>query len=355
MRDPFSWSLPIGRLFGITIRVHILFPVIAIPLILRVAAQKNVIPGTWIDATMLVGLLFISVLLHEFGHCFGARMVDGDASEILIWPLGGLASVEVPHRPWPHFFMTLMGPMVNVVICAVCLLLLLTVADPPVQPLWNPFTDYPYRWHSDGSMKLTDWDGNTIFTSNLGTVVLTRLFYVNWVLFLLNVFVFAYPMDGGRIFQSMLWPRWGYRQATLAAVVVSFIFMFAIGVFSLAANEVFALALAIFIFSSARQQWILLETGGEESVFGYDFSQGYTSLERDQPPPAPRKRRPNFWQRWLQRRAARKLQRELETREAEEKRMDELLEKIQREGKQSLTDEENRFLKRVADKYRNRQ
>jgi hypothetical protein len=89
-------------------------------------------------------------------------------------------------------------------------------------------------------------------------------------------------------------------------------------------------------------------------VFGYDFSQGYTSLERDEPPP-PRKRRPNFWQRWLQRRAARKLQAEAERREAEERRMDELLEKIQREGKQALTDEENRFLKRVADKYRNRQ
>jgi hypothetical protein len=35
--------------------------------------------------------------------------------------------------------------------------------------------------------------------------------------------------------------------------------------------------------------------------------------------------------------------------------MDELLDKIQRQGKQSLTEEENRFLKRVADKYRNRQ
>ena len=43
-----------------------------------------------------------------------------------------------------------------------------------------------------------------------------------------------------------------------------------------------------------------------------------------------------------------------ERQEADERRMDQLLEKIQREGRQSLTDEENRFLKRVADKYRNR-
>ena len=100
---------------------------------------------------------------------------------------------------------------------------------------------------------------------------------------------------------------------------------------------------------------ITLETGGEESLFGYDFSQGYTSLERDEPPrKKPRRRKVNFFQRWLQRRAARKLQREQERQLAEEQRMDELLAKIQREGRQSLTDEENRFLKRVADKYRNR-
>src|SRR5262249_13178460 len=150
-----------------------------------------------------------------------------------------------------------------------------------------------------GMMRLTNWEGTPVDVTSMGTIVLTRLFYVNWLLFLFNL-IPAYPMDGGRLLQSALWPRWGYRQATLAAVIFSFIFMFAIGIFSLAVNEVFALALAIFIFASARQQWILLETGGEESVFGYDFSQGYTSLERDQPPPAPRKRRPNFWQRWLQ-------------------------------------------------------
>jgi Zn-dependent protease len=355
MRDPFSWSFPIGRLFGITIRVHVLFPVIAIPLILRVGFQNDVIPGTWIDATMLVGLLFISVLLHEFGHCFGARMVEGDASEILMWPLGGLAAVDIPHRPWPHFITALMGPAVNVVICAICVVLLATVVDPAVQPMWNPFTAYPYRWHENGMMRFTDWDGNYIMVKSLGTIVVSRLFYVNWILLLINVLLVAYPLDGGRMFQALLWwLRDSYRSAMHVAVVVGFLFMFVVGIFSLAANEVFALGLAMIIFAGCRQQWILLETGGEESLFGYDFSQGYTSLERDQPPP-PRKRRPNFWQRWLQGRAARKLQRELETRKAEEKRMDELLEKIQREGKQSLTDEENRFLKRVADKYRNRQ
>ena len=100
---------------------------------------------------------------------------------------------------------------------------------------------------------------------------------------------------------------------------------------------------------------LVLETGGDDPLLGqYDFSQGYTSLERDEPP-APRVRRKSWWQRWLQERAAKKVQREAEQREAEEKRMDELLDKIQRHGRDSLTAEEQRFLKRVSERYRNRQ
>ena len=44
----------------------------------------------------------------------------------------------------------------------------------------------------------------------------------------------------------------------------------------------------------------------------------------------------------------------MENREADEQRMDQLLDKIQREVKGALTDEERRFLKRVSERYRNR-
>src|SRR3954471_22938607 len=103
MHDPFAWSVPLGRLFGVTVRVHWLFPFVALGAVLQVAFHKpypeyKPPEGAWVDAAVLIGLLFVSVLLHEFGHCFGARAVDGDAQEILLWPLGGLAACEVPHR-----------------------------------------------------------------------------------------------------------------------------------------------------------------------------------------------------------------------------------------------------------------
>ena len=119
MRDPMSWSLPLGRLFGITIKMHWLFPVVAIGLILRIVFQKEPRPpeGAWIDMAVIVGMLALSVLLHEFGHCFGARWMDGEANEILLWPLGGLAYCDVPHTPKANFVCTACGPLVNLLLC----------------------------------------------------------------------------------------------------------------------------------------------------------------------------------------------------------------------------------------------
>jgi hypothetical protein len=110
--------------------------------------------------------------------------------------------------------------------------------------------------------------------------------------------------------------------------------------------------LALFIAATCWQQARLMEMGSDESTFGYDFSQGYTSLERDQQ--QPRRKRQSWWQRWWQQRAERKRRREEERRQAEEQRLDELLAKIQRTGKESLTEEERRFMTRVSARYRNR-
>src|SRR5436190_5962154 len=128
MQDPFAWSIPCGRLFGITIRVHILFPAVALALILRLAFVSK-IPHVWVDLTLLVVILFLTVLLHELGHCFGARAVNGDAHEILMWPLGGLAYVDVPHTPRANFITVVCGPAVNLVLGLGALLLLWLTAN----------------------------------------------------------------------------------------------------------------------------------------------------------------------------------------------------------------------------------
>jgi Zn-dependent protease len=340
-------------MFGITIRLHILFPIFVLIVWLKVATDQKAPAGIGLEMLIILALLFVSVLLHEFGHCFGARLVDGEANEVLLWPLGGLANCEVPHTPRANFITAAAGPLTNLLLCVLVGAALAFCSfrpsfDPRINQLWDT------ELHKfDGTLYSSDAIRAGVERLEYWQVLLARFFWLNWVGFLVNVLIIGFPLDGGRMFQALLWPRLGYRQAMVWAIFVGFVFMFIIAVYALVNEILLVLVLAWFIYQSCKQQWILLETGAEDTLFGYDFSQGYTSLERDQPPP-PRKKRPNFFQRWLQRRRAVKLQREQERAAAEERRMDELLEKIQREGRASLTDEENRFLKRVADKYRNR-
>jgi stage IV sporulation protein FB len=359
MRDPFFWSIPLGRLFGITIRVHIMFPVVALAMILRLylktvpgTHEPYFLPGTWIDGLVLTALFFVSVLLHEFGHCFAARWVDGDATEILMWPLGGLASVDLPHQPRAHFITAAAGPVVNLVLCVVIALLLAFAVQPGYQPIWNPFANNILRVDAEGSMSLLTWGGEAQKVNQPWTLFLARMFWVNWVLFLLNAALVCYPMDFGRMLQAVLWPSLGNRQATLIVIYVGFVYTVAVGLVSIVYEEILIFCLAIFIYISCRAQLFILETGGDEGLFGYDFSQGYTSLEREQPQITTK--RTSWWKRWRENRAARKMQREIKTREEDERRLDELLEKVQKLGINALSDEERRFMKRVSDRYRNR-
>jgi hypothetical protein len=115
-------------------------------------------------------------------------------------------------------------------------------------------------------------------------------------------------------------------------------------------NESLLMGLSLFILYSCFTRLSTLEA--EDGLYG-DFSQGYLSLERDEGP-VPRPKKQNFLKRWLQVRAARRLQREIEQRQMDDERMDQLLDKIAKFGKAALTDEERRFMERVSARYRNR-
>jgi stage IV sporulation protein FB len=307
-----------------------------------------------------VALLFVSVVLHEFGHCFGARSVGGDAQDVLIWPLGGLANLEVPQTPRANLITAACGPLVNLVLCIACGLLLYFACSPGIEPTWNPLAGYVCRGNAGPSfpsvVQLPTWQGGVEqFQPYSLPVLLTHLFYVNWLLLVINVVLIGFPLDGGRIFQSILWFFVGYRRATFAAVIAGIVVTVVVGLYAIVYQEVLAIGLAFFIWIACMNQWHVLELGADDSLFGYDFSQGYTSLEREHgstAAPAPPKQ--SWWKRWRQQRAMKKQQREQERREMEERRMDELLEKISAQGMAALTDEERRFMKQFSDRYRNK-
>lgn len=374
MRDPMNWALPVFRAFGIPVKVHIFFFVVTFGLFLRELTLPWMKDVWWVDIFLLtIVVLFGVILLHEFGHCFGARFVDGDAKEVLIWPLGGLAFVDVPHTPRAHFIAAAAGPAMNIVICFVCAVLMSLAG---FLPSLNPFID-PYR------AEIAKFNGRTytssyshkyymigtnkeVITPNLDpeeaqargveralapiwVVWLYRIFWLSWILFLFNLLP-AYPLDGGRLLQCVIWARTDYRRGVVVAAYSGFVVSVLFLLLSIAKDESLLMGLALFMMYEASLALYQLET--EDGPFGYDFSAGYTSLEKDEEKPKKQKK-VGWFTRWRQARRARRLQREAEERQRDEERMDQLLEKIARSGKESLTDEEKRFLERVSARKRN--
>src|SRR5271156_1913025 len=63
--------------------------------------------------------LFLIVTLHEFGHSLACRQVGGQANQIVLWPLGGVAYVNPPQRPGATLWSIAAGPLVNVALAPI--------------------------------------------------------------------------------------------------------------------------------------------------------------------------------------------------------------------------------------------
>jgi hypothetical protein len=216
----------------------------------------------------------------------------------------------------------------------------------------NPPVDRPDK-DQPALMYLKEHKDIRVYSAHLETwqMLLVQFFLVNWLLLAVNLLP-GFPLDGGRILQCYLWRRTDYRQATATAAWVGFLVMLVVAIYSIAVNDILPAGLAVIIYLMCRQQLYQLEHMEEASNMGYDFSAGYTSLEREEEAPPPPKPKLNWFQRMRQQWSERRAKRDQERREAEERRLDEILEKIHREGKQSLTAEEQRFLQRLS--HRNR-
>jgi len=222
-----GWSLPIFRIAGIQLRIHVTFVLLIAWLAFGYYAQGGSPAAA--EGVIFVLLLFLCVVLHEFGHALAAKSFGINTPDITLLPIGGVARLErMPEEPKQELVIAVAGPAVNVVIA-----LGLFVAG---GSFINPFV-------------------NSAAPERVGLV--SQLLIINVLLVAFNLLP-AFPMDGGRVLRALLATRMSYARATQIAATVGQGFAFVFGFIGLIWNP-FLIFIALFVYIGASQEAALAQ------------------------------------------------------------------------------------------------
>jgi hypothetical protein len=308
--NPMRWALPLYRLWGITVKLHLIFILFVIIRLITAGSPDSL--GFQLTAIMLV-IVFGLVLLHEYGHCFACRWVEGEADEIMLWPLGGLAYCRPPHEWKAELITVIGGPGVNAVLLVPLAVLSMLVNGGWEYAVFNPFRP---NWPPGGLLE------NSIF----------MLHYINLVLLLFNMLVPMYPMDAGRIVQCLMWRKMGYEKSLWISCNIGVGAALALAVVAFATDQMLLLGIALFGGFTCWQQKQSLKMMGFEP----QYAAAYAAAEQSQKRKGP----------------TRSQMAAIKKRQEEEARVEKLLAKIAQQGMASLTPKERKFLDRVSAKKR---
>jgi len=195
-------SFHLITLFGIPIRVHLLLPFCMIAAGISAALQTAMYMPAIIMAMVISGpLLFMTVLVHEFGHMFAALRCGCRAEHILLWPLGGLAVIgqgaQGALSPKEQIFVSIMGPLTHL----------------PMIAGWYGVLALLNKGH------MTLVDNGYAYTDQLGPLVAMAMISNNVAMLLFNLLVPCFPLDCSQILVSaMLWS--GYQPSFAAKILV---------------------------------------------------------------------------------------------------------------------------------------
>lgn len=188
------WSVKLVTIKGIRLYLHVTFLFFAAWMI-TINAAAGMQAGQLFWTTLFVAAIFASIALHEYGHAFVASYFDINAKTIILYPIGGIASIEkLPENPKEELLISSAGPIVNFILAAFCWIL-------------GPQSVFVTDYKNFGGII-----NGTNFFMLLGTV--------NILLALFNL-IPAFPMDGGRILRALLAFKFNYIKATSVAASFS--------------------------------------------------------------------------------------------------------------------------------------
>jgi len=218
------WSWTVARIKGIDVDIHATFLLLLAWIALADYQQAHTVSAA-VVGVLLTLAIFLSVVLHEFGHALMAARFGVKTKSITLLPIGGVARLErMPSRPREELLIALAGPVVTVAIIAVLYLALLL-----------------------GKVSLA----SAAQTHGIW-LFLAQVMWVNVILAIFNLLP-AFPMDGGRILRAILAFRMSRARATLVAARVGRGFAIAMGIAGLLWNPMLAV-IAVFVWLAAGQE-----------------------------------------------------------------------------------------------------
>ena len=225
VRRRVKWSYRLATVAGIQVRVHLTFL-----LLLGFYAWVYYLDGGLKAAAggvTLTLLIFLCVLLHEFGHAFAAKIFGISTPDITLLPIGGIARLaRMPANPWQELAIAIAGPAVNVLIA---ILLWFTVV---------------------GNLPASEFS----LIDTAGGMLSAKLLAVNLLLVGFNM-IPAFPMDGGRVLRALLATRLRYVAATrLAARVGQVIAVIFVGASLSRWGTPMLAFIGAFVFLGAQQE-----------------------------------------------------------------------------------------------------
>jgi Zn-dependent protease/predicted transcriptional regulator len=236
-------SFKIGRLFGIDVKIHwTFFLLLAFFAFLGYQGAGELIGA--LGTTALIAMLFLSVLLHEYGHSLVAQRLGIEIRDITLLPIGGVSNMRtLPEKPSEEIKITLAGPLVNVVLAPIFYGIGVALGADPLD-----------------------------ITSPLGGFASAGQFFIylgviNVALAIFNL-IPAFPMDGGRVLRGLLATRLGRLRATNIASIVGQVFAAVFFFIGLLGGNIILALIAVFVFLGA---------GGEaEMVRQREMARGLT-------------------------------------------------------------------------------
>ena len=257
-------SIPLFRISGIMLRMHITFPLILIWGAIQFGwLNGQGLPGAIFGVVVFL-LLFVIVVLHELGHSYAAKYYGVAVKEIVLLPIGGVAQLaRIPEEPVQEFVIAIAGPLVNFVLAIVMLVLGLALGQG------------------------FDWISLAVLREGMGTLNLLSI--ANYV-FISNLFLAifnlipAFPMDGGRVLRALLATSLDYVTATRIAAAVGQALALLFGLWGFLGGGFFIILLAIFVYMGASQESQVVQI--RHTLGNLKVAQAYSHGARTLPPTA---------------------------------------------------------------------